>query len=56
MQLQRNSKIKTYVTIWELLVYIDIIKKPIKKAKTKHMQNQNSGFLITIINTIFILA
>ncbi len=35
---------------------IDIIKEHFKKAKTEHVQNRNSGFLITAINTALTLA
>lgn len=35
---------------------IDIIKEHLKKAKTEHMRNRNSGFLATAINTALTLA
>lgn len=56
MRLQGNNKTETHGAVWESLVCIDIIKKHLKKAKTKHMQNQHSGFLATLINTALTLA
>ena len=56
MQLQGNSKTGTHRAVWESLVCIDIIKEHLKKAKTDHVRNQQSGFLATAINTALTLA
>ena len=56
MGLQRNSKTGTHYIVWESLVCIDIIKEHLKTAKTEYMQNRNSGFLATSINTALTLA
>ncbi len=56
MRLQGNSKTGTHGAVWESLVGIDIIKEHLKNAKTEHVQNRNSGFLATVINTALTLA
>ena len=56
MRLQGNIKTETHGAVWESLVCIDIIKEHLKKAKTEHVRNRNSGFLATAINTALVLA
>ena len=56
MRLQGNSKTGTHGAFWESLVCIDIIKEHLKKEKTEHVRNRNSGFLATAINTALTLA
>ncbi len=47
----KNNKPRSHGAVGELLIYINIIKKQHKKAKTKHVQNHHSGFPAIIINT-----
>ena len=56
MRLQENSKTGTHGAVRESMVCIDIIMEHLKKAKTEHVQNRNSGFLATAINTALTLA
>ena len=56
MRLQGNSKTGTHGAVWESLVCIDIIKEHLKKAKTEHVRDRNSGFLATAINSALTLA
>ena len=56
MRLQGNSKTGTNDAVWKSLVCIDIIKEHLRKSKTEHVQNRNSGFLATAINTALTLA